>query len=76
MRNAKTKGSALWGLLKWDLEREANEIPLGSIRYFERGTGGSEVIIIMANREDGLKVMAMGRDGAVWTLFDEATDGE
>lgn len=71
MKSLKARVKALFGLIDVHLERETEVTPKGAVRHFDRKINGEDVLLILINREDGLKLVALHESGMIEPLFSE-----
>lgn len=72
-RKAKVKGPLGIG---GEIEKEAQTVKSGCVRYLEREIKGVKVLVMIVNRKDGFKILTLNNDGETATLYEDDRDGE
>ena len=72
-QRAKVKGPLGIG---GEIEKEAQTVKSGCVRYFEREIKGVKVLVMIVNRKDGFKILMLNNDGETATLYGGDEDGE
>ena len=64
-----------WGI-GLDIQREAQTVGLGCVRYFEREIEGQKETVMIVNRTEGFKILVLKSDGGITTLYGGEENGK
>ena len=58
-----------------EVEKEAQAVGPGCVKYFEREINGEKVLVMVVNRKTGFKILILNSRGGTETVYKDNEDG-